>query len=159
MHINELQNAIKHRPNADFTVLLVNIQGVQPENVDLKKIKTGGQFKMEVIGGLHTYRAIKSLIENEEEYEDDEEFTTRTVRLYAGLNSIQCMKIGYDHNVASQTHRATTFEEYCKMFRKELRASLMVSPSTDVPEKLNASQQKAWRDRLCTILSIKVSYL
>ena len=79
---------------------------------------------MEVIGGLHTNRAIKSLIENEEDYEDNEELTTRTVRLYAGLNSFQCMKIGYDHNVASQTHRATTFEEYCKMFRKELRASI-----------------------------------
>ena len=155
-HIEQLKKSLLDRPEADFTTLIVNIPDILPDAVDLQKTKEGDSYKMEVIGGLHTYHALLEILKIEN-YEDDNRFLFRNVRLYAGLNDVQCLKIGHDHNLIPQLHQGTSFEEYTLLFRKELLVSLGQPPDHQGSIPTMTSQlHKVWKDRLSAILNLKV---
>ena len=69
-NIDDIRKSILERPDAGFNVMLANIRDVEPQNVDLNKLKAGGHYKLEVIGGLHTYQAVKKILQMED-YADD----------------------------------------------------------------------------------------
>ena len=58
--------------------MLANIRDVEPQNVDHNKLKAGDHYKLEVIGGLHTYQAVKKIFQMED-YADDVNFKVRSV--------------------------------------------------------------------------------
>ena len=80
-----------------------------------------------------------------EDYADDVNFKVRSVCLYAGLTDLQCLKVGYDHNVTMQLHHSTTFEELVLLFRKEL-IRCQDQRDGNIPP-LNHLIHKKWCDR------------
>ena len=102
-HIDVLVRDLKARPASNFIVMVVNIPHFQPKDICTEDV-TSGVYKLEVLGGNHTRLALQSLEEDHASL-----YTSWPVRLYAGLNSQQALKVGYDHNcchdVAEKTLR------------------------------------------------------
>ena len=109
-----------------------------------------GIYEIEVIGGNHTRAALQVL---RSKHPEREEFSSWPVRVFAGLSDDQALKLGHEHNKAHEAARKTTFEEFCRLFRRKLTCTL---GTPGVSAGLRRRTLTPWKKKLVALLDLEV---
>ena len=148
-YLKVLEERIRAAPNAIVAPLVANVQFPQGQNRFVESEMES--YKFEMIGGNHTRTVVQKLLK-EPLFRLDQHLHSRLCVVYADLSNEEALTIGRQHNLASETHLPTKFQDDVKLLR-----SLFVTMVTQQAENEHMPFNEKMREAFLKVFNMTVS--
>ncbi len=158
--VDMLAQEIKRNPLGDYTELVCNIPDVQKNEIDKAKFSKG-EYPIITLGGNAVLKAKLKLLKDEVNRKDPilQCLFKCTVKLYAGLEPIEAMKVALGHNRIHEFVEKISFMQMAKFIRRRKYLSFgtpedQETPQDQEPDSGKQNYKPQWKVDLSSMLGL-----